>query len=175
MKKRYGLLLFITAMVIVLLGCIVLVQNRQEAANQAKQIIVDDQAGTNVETDLLKLKVYAASHMKVNVQLTLTGSYNRAVEAAKAEANKSNVTYAAAQAACDKKGVDSIRQSQCVASYIAANPSPTAAPKMPNVATYQRSYVGPAWSLDLAGVLLVVGIGLGIFAVASVVHRAVTK
>ncbi len=175
MKRRYGLMLFIAAMAIVLLGCSLLVRNRQEAANQAKQIIVNDQAGANVETELLKLKVYAASHMKVNVQFTLTGSYNRAVEAAKAEANKSNATYAAAQAACDKKGVDSIRQSKCVAAYIAANPSPMAAPKMPDIAVYQRSYVGPAWSLDLAGILLLIGSGLGIFAVASVVHRTVTK
>lgn len=175
MKKRYGLLLFIAAMAIVLLGCILLVKNRQDAANQAKQIIVSDQAGANVDTDLLKLKVYAASHMKVNVEFTLTGSYNRAVAAAKEEANKANGTYTAAQASCDKKGVDSIRQSQCVAAYIAAHPSPASTPKLPDVAAYQHHYVGPAWSFDLAGILLILGVGLGIFAVGSVVHRAVTK
>lgn len=175
MKKRYGLLLFIVAMLIALAGSILLVRNRQSAANQAKQIIVSDQAGTNVETDLLKLKVFAASHMKVNVEFTLTGSYNRAVEAAKAEANKTNATYAAAQASCDKKGVDSIRQSQCVAAYIAANPSPVATPKLPDAAKYQYHYIGPAWSFDLAGLLFILGTALGLFAIASVVHRAVTK
>lgn len=175
MKKRYGLLLFVAAMAIMLLASIMLVQNRQKAANQAKQIIVTDQAGGNVDTDLLKLKVYAASHMKVNVEFTLTGSYNRAVEAAKAEANKTNATYAAAQASCDKKGVDSIRQSQCVAAYIAANPAPVATPKLPDESKYQYHFIGPAWSFDLAGLLFILGAALGIFAIGSVVHRAVTK
>lgn len=175
MKKRYGLLLFIAAMCVLLFGCMVLVDNRQEAANQAKQIVTKDQLGTNVETDLIKLKVYAASHMKVNVKLVLAGSYDRAVAAAKAEAAKSNAGYATAQAACDKKGVDSIRQSQCVAAYLAANPTPMAAPKMPNVANYTYQYVGPAWSFDAAGLVLLAGMVLAIFSIASVVHRAVTK
>lgn len=175
MKKRYGLLLFIVAMCAFLFGCMLLVDNRQEAANQAKQIIAKDQLGTNVDTDLIKLKVFAASHMKVNVQFVLSGSYDRAVAAAKAEASKSNAGYAAAQASCDKKGVDSIRQSQCVAAYLAANPSPVVTPKMPGVATYSYHYIGPAWSFDLAGLVLIVSVMLAAFAVISVIHRAVTK
>lgn len=175
MKKRYGLLLFIVAMCVFLFGCMLLVGNRQDAANQAKQIVASDQAGTNVETDLIKLKVYAASHMKVNVQFILTGSYNRAVAAAKAEASKSNAGYAAAQASCDKKGVDSIRQSQCVAAYLAANPTPMATPKLPDVANYTYHYIGPTWSFDLAGLMLLLGAVLAVGAVISVVHRAVTK
>lgn len=175
MKKRYGLLLFITAICVFVFGCMLLVDNRQEAANQAKQIITKDQLGTGVDTDLLKLKVYAASHMKVNVQFVLTGSYDRAVTAAKAEAAKSNAGYATAQAACDKKGVDSIRQSQCVAAYLAAHPAPVATPKLPDIANYSYHYIGPSWSFDLAGIALLAGAILALVAVASVVHRAVTK
>lgn len=175
MKKRYGFVLFIGAILLILLGCILLVMNRQNAANQAKQIIISDQAGTNVDTDLLKLKAYASSHMKVNVQFVLKGSYDRAVAAAKAEANKSNASYAAAQASCDRRGVDSVRQAQCVSAYLAANPSPTATPKLPDIAAYTQHYVGPAWSFDLAGLILLVGLLLAIFAVASILHRAVTK
>lgn len=175
MKKRYGLLLFIVAMLIMLFGSVLLVMNRQHAAAEAKAIVVADQAGTNVQTDILKLKVYAVSHMKVNVMFTLTGSYNRAVAAAKAEANKTNATYAAAQASCDKKGVDSIRQSQCVAAYIAAHPSTVVTPKLPDESAYQYHIIGPGWSFDAAGLCFIIGTVLGIFAVGSVVHRAVTK
>lgn len=175
MKKRYGLLLFIVAMCLLLFGCMLLVDNRQSAANQAKQIVASDQAGANVDTDMIKLKVFATSHMKVNVQFVLAGSYDRAVAAAKAEANKPNPGYAAAQASCDIKGVDSIRQSQCVAAYLAAHPSPVTTPKLPNVSAYTYHYVGPAWSFDLAGLVLVFGAVLAVAAVVSVIHRAVTK
>lgn len=175
MKKRYGLLLFIAAMGVLLFGAMLLVDNRQNAAEQAKQIIIKDQAGTNVETDLIKLKVFAASHMKVNVTFVLSGSYDRAVAAAKAKANTSNAMYAAAQASCDKQGVDSIRQSQCVAAYIAANGSAAPEVKLPDIATYTYAYAGPAWTFDLAGIMFIVGFVLAIFAIFSVIHRAVTK
>lgn len=175
MKKRHGLLLFIVAIGLALFASILVVQNRQSAADQARQIVVRDQAGKNVETDLIKLRVYAASHMKVNVKLVLKGSYDRAMAAAKAKANTSNATYAAAQASCDKKGVDSIRQSQCVAAYIAAQPNAAPKAKLPDAANYTQQFIGPAWSFDVAGLLLIASVLLGAFAVASIVHRAVTK
>jgi hypothetical protein len=176
MKKRYGLLLFITAMGLMLFGTMLMVDNRQAAANQAKQIVLDDQAGKNVETDLIKLRVYVASHMKTNVKFVLTGSYDRALAAAKAQSSASSAVYAAAQASCDKRGVDSIRQSQCVAAYIAANSSGTATDvKLPDIAKYTYHYVGPAWSFDVAGIILILGFVLAIFSVVAVVHRAVTK
>lgn len=175
MKKRYGLLLFIAAMSIFLFGCMLLVTNRQDAATQAKQIVASDQVGTNVDTDIIKLKLFATSHMKVNVQFVLTGSYDRAVAAAKAKASKTNVSYAAAQAACDKKGVDSIRQSQCVSTYLAAHPAPVVTPKMPDAAIYTYHIIGPAWSFDLAGLMLLFGALVAVVAIISVVHRAVTK
>lgn len=174
MKKRYGLLLFIAAICIIVFGCVVLVTNRQDAATQAKQIVLNDQAGTNVETDVLKLRAYAASHMKVNVAFTLTGSYNRAVAAAKTVPGNAAM-YAAAQASCDKPGVDSVRQSQCVAAYVAANGGSVPAAVMPDITKYQYQFIGPAWSFDLAGIAFMVGALLGIFAIGSVVHRAVTK
>lgn len=175
MKKRYGLLLFIAAMGLMLFGAMLLVDNRQAAADQAKQIILQDQAGTNVDTELIKLRVFTASHMKVNVKLVLTGSYNRAVAAAKAQSSSSSAMYAAAQASCDKRGVDSIRQSQCVAAYIAANGSSAPEVKLPDVAKYTYHYIGPSWSFDMAGIVLITGFVLAIFATFSVIHRAVTK
>ena len=175
MKKRYGLLLFIAAMGMLLFGAMLLVDNRQSAVDQAEQIIVKDQTEANVETDLIKLKVFAASHMKVNVKFVLTGSYERAMAAAKAQSSGASATYAAAQASCDKRGVDSIRQSQCVAAYIAANGTIAPEVKLPDIANYTYSYVGPAWSFDVAGLVLLSGFVLAIFAIFSVIHRAVTK
>lgn len=175
MKKRHSLLIFIIAIAITLAGCVMLVANRQNAVTQAKQIIAADQAGTNVETDLVALKSFAASHMKVNVEFVLTGSYDRAVAAIKQQSNSSSAMYAAAQAACDKRGVDSIRQSTCVANYIATHGGSTANVKLPDIADYTYRYVGPAWSFDIAGILLVLGAITGIAALVSVVHRTVTK
>jgi len=175
MKKRYGLVLFIAAMSLALLASVLLVRNRQEAANQARQIVASDMAGTNVETDVIKLRVFAAAHMKVNVTFTLMGSYNRAVAEAKSKSNGSGATYAAAQASCDRRGVDSIRQSQCVAAYIAANGGPAPEVKLPEIAKYAYQYIGPAWSFDLAGLLFIASLLLGIVAVGGLVHRAVTK
>lgn len=175
MKKRYGALLFIIAMAVAIGACVLLVQNRQNAANQAKQIVIKDQAGTDVTNEMIKLKAYGATHMKVNVKYVLTGSYDRAVAEAKAKSSNSSATYAAAQAACDKRGVDSIRQSQCVAAYIAANGQSAPEVKLPDAAEYTYQVVGPAWSFDLPGLLFVVAGVLAIAAIVSVVHRVVTK
>jgi hypothetical protein len=175
MKKRYGALLFILAMALAVVAGMMLVQNRQNAVSQAKQIVANDEAGTDVTNEMIKLKAYAATHMKVNVKYVLTGSYNRAAAEAKARASNSSAVYAAAQASCDKRGVDSIRQSQCVASYIAAQGQPAPDVKLPDTAKYTYQEIGPAWSFDMPGLLFVVSGVLAVVAIVSVVHRVVTK
>lgn len=175
MKKRYGLLLFIVAMAIAVFASMLLVQNRQSAVTQAKEIVAKDEAGTDVTNEMIKLKAYATTHMKVNVKYMLTGSYNRAVADAKAKANTSSTMYAAAQASCDKRGVDSIRQSQCVAAYIAANGQSAPDVKLPDKAKYTYQEAGPAWSFDLPGILFIVSSILAVVAIGSVIHRVVTK
>lgn len=175
MKKRYGALLFIFAMLVAVGAGMLLVQNRQDAVNQAKTIVVKDEAGTDVTNEMIKLKVYGASHMKVNVKYVLTGSYNRAVADAKAKASNSSAVYAAAQASCDKRGVDSIRQSQCVAAYVAAQGQSAPKVELPDIAKYTYQVVGPAWSFDLAGILFVVSLVLAVASIVAVVHRVVTK
>jgi len=175
MKKRYGAIIFLVAMAVALAGCYLLINNRQAAVTQAKAIVTKDQAGTDITTDQIKLKAFAASHMKVNVVYVLQGSYDRAVAEAKAKANSSNAMYAAAQASCDKRGVDSIRQSQCVAAYIAANGQVTTDVKLPNVADYTYQIAGPAWTFDAAGLAFVVAAILAVTAIIGLVHRVVTK
>lgn len=175
MKKRYGALLFVAAIGVALIAATLLVTNRQNTVDQATKIVAADQAGTDVETDMLKLQAYAASHMKVNVKFTLTGSYDRAVSAAKQAAAASNSVYAAAQASCDKQGVDSIRQARCVSAYVAANGGTVPDVQLPSKATFTHQYVGPAWSFDLPGILFIISGLMAIVAVVSIVHRAVTK
>lgn len=175
MKKRYGALLFVIAMAVAVGASILLVQNRQNAANQAKQIVIKDQVGTDVTNEMIKLKAYAATHMKVNVKYVLQGRYDRAVAEAKAKSSNSSAMYAAAQASCDRRGVDSIRQSQCVAAYLAANGQAAPETKLPNVAEYTYQAVGPAWSFDLPGLLFIAAAILAVVALFSVIHRVVTK
>lgn len=175
MKKRHSLLIFIVGLATGLAACFVLVGNRQHAANLAQQIVQSDQSGANVQTDVLSLKSYAASHMKVNVSFVLLGSYKRDVDKAKNDALQSNASYAAAQASCDKRGVDSIRQANCVAAYLATHGGQLSSPKLPDVNSYTQHIVGPAWSFDIAGLLFIVAILLMVIAFATAVHRAVTK
>lgn len=175
MKKRYGALLFILAMTLAVGAGVLLVQNRQNAVNQAKAIVAKDEAGTDTTNEMIKLKAFASTHMKVNVKYVLTGSYNRAVAEAKAKASNSSAVYAAAQASCDKRGVDSIRQSQCVAAYIAAQGQSAPKVELPDVAKYTYQVAGPAWSFDLAGILFIVSVILAVVAIVAVVHRVVTK
>jgi len=167
----------VVGMGIAVVASVLLVKNRQYAANTAKTIVVKDQAGTDVESDMIKLKAYATNHMKVNVMFTLKGSYGRAVTAAQAQAkaSSSSAVYTAAQASCDKRGVDSIRQSQCVAAYIAAHGGTTAPVSLPDVTKYTYHFSGPAWTFDAPGLLFVAAALLGIFSIASIVHRAVAK
>ena len=175
MKKRHGALIFIVAMAVGLLGCYLLVQNRQNAVTHAKAIVAKDRAQADVTTDQIKLKAYGATHMKVNVVYVLEGSYDRAVAEAKAKASGSNAMYAAAQASCDKRGVDSIRQSQCVAAYIAARGQTASNVALPQIANYTYNVVGPAWTFDNAGLAFIIAFILAVVAIVSVVHRVVTK
>lgn len=175
MKRRYGFLLFLLAMAVTLGGLMLVVRDRQSAADQAKKIVLADQAGTNVQTDILKLKAFAAGHMKVNVQFVLVGSYNRAVNAAKAAAGQTSAVYAAAQANCDKTGVDSIRQAQCVSRYLASHGGAAVQTSLPNIADYTYHFTGPAWTFNVAGFILVMGGLLAVASLVSIIHRTVTK
>lgn len=175
MKKRHGAAIIIVAMLVALGASIVLVLNRQSAVTQAREIVAKDNAGGNVQTDMLKLKTYADRHMKVNMQYILVGSYDRAVVAAKEAAMRSNTAYSAAQANCDKRGVDSIRQANCVAAYLATHGSATVEPKLPSKDQYTIKVVGPSWTFDDAGLLFVLS-GLLLAAGAfSMIRAAVTK
>ena len=175
MKKRHSALIFIVAMIVALAGCVMLVRNRQQAVTQAKAIVAQDQAGTDVSGATSALKAYAARHMKVNVSYVLKGSYDRAVAEAKAKSTSSSAMYAAAQKACDRPGVDSIRQSKCVAAFIAAQGQPAPDVKLPDIGTYTYSVVGPVWTFDIAGLLFVVAAILGIVSVVTAAYRVVTK
>ncbi len=159
MKKRY---LLAIALVAFLAAIIQIAANQAEARDQVASIIKKDEAGEDVSADIQKLKQYTESHMQTSTNLTLTGSYTRALaaERAKNQTGSNGDVYAKAQAACVKRS-DSVTQAKCVSNYVAANSTPGANPQpvnMPNQADYTKNFESPNWTSDAAGLTLLAGI-----------------
>jgi hypothetical protein len=149
----------LAALVLAAAGIYVQWQNSQHAKNLAQSIEQQDLAGTSTTQSVADLGTYVKSHMGATVSYTLTGSYNRAVAAAKssAAAEESNQgVYAAAQAAC-MSHANSIVQAECNQAYLQSHatelqsPAPVATPKL---ASYEYTVKSPFWTPDLAGALM---------------------
>lgn len=151
------------ALVLIGVGIYMSQQSATEARRQAAAIVAADKAGQDTLLAQAQLKNYTALHMGSSVTLTLTGSLQRAKDAAQkaaaaAEAANSQI-YAEATKACGGRR-DSVTQAKCVGEYVSARlvaaPSPTPVPP-PNQADFQRQFKSPVWSPDLAGALLLGG------------------
>jgi hypothetical protein len=133
--------------------------HHHQAARQDGAIVQSDINGADTTADINSLKAYVLAHMGASTSFTLTGSYNRAVDAAKAAANASAANaqvYADAQKACGGR-TDSITQARCNQDYIAkhlANLPPPGPVVEPKLADYQRNFRAPIWTPDIAGALM---------------------
>lgn len=139
-----------------ILGLIWMVSNRQAAVAKSQTILVMDQNGQDTRKEIAVLEKYVHDHMRTSVSFELTGSYDRAVEAAKAAAvpKVSGDVYSKAIAACPQK-VASV-QTKCIADYVASNSPKVSTPtaKLPSRTKYMRTYNAPGWTPDGAGLLL---------------------
>lgn len=165
-------ILLITAILLLCGGIVGLVLNHQEAGRQVKAIELADMNNSGDATpNLVILKSYSGSHMYSSAVVTLSGSYSRAQAAASASvaaqsaaAKTSADIYAAAQQACGGKG-DSITQAKCNSQYIASHMAsvPQTTPvAQPQPDKYKYSFKSPLWAPDLAGILLLSGVLVGI-------------
>ncbi len=126
------------------------------AHQQRDLIVTTDQSGQDVTADIKQLQTYTANHMNASVSFELSGSYQRAVDAAKAATvpNANGQIYAQAQAACAGRA-SAVVQAQCVAAYLSAHPGPAAASApAPIESDYVYSFKSPAWAPDSAGISL---------------------
>lgn len=157
MKARYVLVVAVAALAV---GVGQVVVHQRHASRLAASIVANDQLGHDVTAQLATLQTYIHGHIATSQQVTLDGSYNRAVAAAAAAAAPaSNGTiYAQAQAACASHA-DSLVQARCVQAYLASHATvganPTAIPT-PVKADYVKSFTAPRWTPDSAGLALVV-------------------
>lgn len=149
----------LAALVLAAAGIYVQWRDTENAKTLAQTVTQQDLAATSTAQSIPDLQTYVKSHMGTTVSYTLTGSYNRAVAAAKAAAaaEESNQgVYAAAQAAC-MSHANSIVQAECNQAYLQSHltelktPAPVATPKL---AAFQFTVKSPFWTPDLAGALM---------------------
>jgi hypothetical protein len=158
MKPGY---FFGLAVVLTLCALLALRYNMVTVERMQQEIIERDKTGENVTKDIEELRKFALNHSQSPVQFTLNGSYDRAVKEAgdRATENQTGKLYEQAQAACDRPGVSSIAQAECVERYVSArlkpgqNPQPYEPPALSDPA-FNVLIASPAWAPDLAGFLL---------------------
>jgi hypothetical protein len=153
MSKR---LLIIVALGLAVAGFYFGYQNNQEARRRAAAVVAADQAGVDTASQATALRAYVATHMGAGAEVSLTTSYDRARQAARAAAAAqaaNSQIYADAQRVCGGKR-DSVSQAKCQQDYLTKNlanvPLPTAVPE-PKLADYQLKLRAPWWTPDLAG------------------------
>lgn len=173
MKVRY---LFIAAVFFAVLAVIGLRINQGKASELTSKVIAADQAGEDTAAALTDLRDFVSEHMNTSTRVELAASYDRAVkkaqQAATAEADEE--LLARAQAKCDKQGVSSVEQAQCVREFLAANLEEGSNPKpvdLPEKSQFVFAFVSPLWSPDLAGLSLLAALLFSIWALVAFVRK----
>jgi hypothetical protein len=177
--KRYDpkqYVFVIVGLALAVAGLYVRAQNARPAHQQADAIVAADAAGNDTAAQRDRLADYVQLHAGASVTYTLTGSYNRALEAHKAAiaaaSSANSQIYLDAQRACAGK-TSSVTQAKCNHDYVASRlqaipPAPTNPPQQ---AAYTYKHTSPLWTPDLAGALLLGGsLALGV-GVAMLVPR----
>lgn len=157
-----------------------LTTNSQGAKDRYDALIAVDQAGGDVETALNELRVYIYSHMNTQIgselgirpPIQLSGTYSRLVEAEDARVAKTNETvYVQAQTKCEALyGAGALQSGRvsCVQDYIDKN---SVKPTIIEDDFYKFDFVPPRWSLDLAGIsILLAGIFGLLFSIDLVLY-----
>lgn len=147
------------AIILAIASMIALRYNMQTAASMRQDVLQKDQAGQDVSQDIQELRQYVLNHAQTSVSFELTASYERAVKKAENEASETETgrLYQQAQEVCDRQGVSSVAQAQCVQNYVNARLNPGQNPKPfepPERTDFMYSFASPAWAPDLAGFLL---------------------
>ena len=175
MKARYFI---VVAIICALAGIVFLRANSQNAANLRAQLLQSDTQSQDITSQLNQIKTYVFRHMNASVKFELTGSYERAVAAAKqAQAvNQSGDIYAQAQAVCGQDvGTGSVAQVKCVEDYLNQHVTPGTNPQLttlPDRSLYNYSFSSPTWTADLAGLSLLAAILAALVALVIYIREA---
>lgn len=168
MKARY---FFILAIVFSIISIVALRFNNLKAAAMAKEIANKDNLNVDVAADIERLHDFVFKHMNSSLRFELTASYERAVANAKnaATAGVSGDVYAQAQANCDRQGVSSVAQAQCVQEYLNARiqPGPVQPAVIPSKSQYTYAFASPSWTPDIAGFSLLAALASALATLAA--------
>jgi hypothetical protein len=160
MKPGY---FFWIALIFALLAILGMRNNISSVAEMADNIVQKDRAGIDVKADIDQLSRFVHKHTNSSVSFELEASYKRDLSLAQEEAteNETGKLYQQAQASCDRPGVSSVVQAQCVQSYVNARLKPGQNPvpfQAPDKSLYAYSFVSPAWAPDMPGLFLLVSL-----------------
>lgn len=162
------------------LGVVFLRQNNLQAINLRDHVLQVDKDNGDVETALRQLREYIYTHMNTDLSsgnlqqpIQLKYRYERLAVAEKAKADAANAqVYTEAQRICEQKFPASFSggpRVPCIQDYVTSHGTqPQAIPD----ALYKFSFVSPRWSLDRAGISLLLS---AVFFILFVIRLALER
>ncbi|MDX1765859.1 MAG: hypothetical protein R3313_02810 [Candidatus Saccharimonadales bacterium] len=133
-------------------------QNNLKMIELRDNLIAVDEADGDIDAALRELGDHITNHMntRLNRPVELIHSYNRAVEAARADAEASTDSsiYRKAQQVCEDPSIPLTARAQCIQDYIDDNARPGENPQpleLPSKDFFTYDFAAPVWSFDLAG------------------------
>ena len=142
-------------------------------------VLIDARTGDikQIEPALLEFREFVLSHMNANLPnnkpLELPGSFNKAVDQARARASVGDANqqvYQQAQAECEKLEIPLSVRAQCIQDYVLANAPAGEEPTLiefPPKEQFSYNFISPRWSPDLAGLTVLISFFLGVVAVSK--------
>lgn len=144
-------------------------------------VITADKSGEGVSEALEELNSYIFKHMNTQVvrPIELVNTYNRQAQAViqAAQQGSGRDIYAEGTAACERRGIPLSSIAKCIAEYGAQNAPSVVQQKitLPDKNLFIYSFTSPAWTPDLAGLLVLITGVLLIWLVARSVEYVVVR
>ncbi|HSE29188.1 MAG TPA: hypothetical protein VLA77_01210 [Candidatus Saccharimonadales bacterium] len=168
------------------LSAYLLRQNNLQMVEYRNLVKMADESGQGIEQSLLDLQKYVTNHMNTNLGegLFLEHSYQRAYDAALKEAassvNPNSATYIQAEDECRAQygNVSFQLYLQCIqqrVSSLAPGTDPLQSVKVPPAELFRYNYVSPRISFDLAGIVVLITLFVGLLILLRVTTYAVLK
>lgn len=179
--------IYLSLFIVASITCIIALRhNNQTMIKLRSDVYSADQANTNIEGALDKLRAYVYAHMNTNLSsggntikppIQLKYTYERLVTAAQAAANNSGL-YTDAENYCQAQIPASVSVSgrgriDCVQNYILSHGG--TAPATIPAGLYEFDFANPSWSPDLAGWSLVATGALGLATAGSFLYQRYRK
>jgi hypothetical protein len=171
---------FVVFVIFLIIGVAAVRQNNLTSIQLRDEVLKADEQNGDVEAALQKLRTHMHSHMNAGLSsgglqqpIQLKYRYERLAEEQRQKLAADNEDiYTEAQAYCEGQG-GGLREARvpCVQDYVSQRLGNQAIPQVPD-ALYKFDFYSPAWTLDLAGVsLLLAGLFLALFVIRYLTER----